>query len=122
MKKILIVDDSQMIRKIIAKMLIKKDCEIFEASNFSETIEQVKINKPDLIYLDIVMDTTDAGINALRNIKKEHPEIKIIMTTSLGYQTTIIKDCVDAGADEYISKPFSENEILKAYETHLKEK
>jgi two-component system, chemotaxis family, chemotaxis protein CheY len=121
MKKILIVDDSQMIRKIISKMLIKKNCQIFEASNYAETIQQVEDNRPDLVYLDIVMDTTKSGIDALKVIKSKYPEIKVIMTTSLGSQEGVIQECVQAGADEYISKPFNENEIIRAYETHLNE-
>ncbi|MFP4424020.1 MAG: response regulator [Candidatus Woesearchaeota archaeon] len=118
MTKVLIVDDSQMVRKVIAKILWKHECEIFEAANSSKTIEKIKENDPDIVFLDIVMDTNRSGIDLLIAIKKYNPNIKVVMVTSLSHQDQIIKECVDAGADEYISKPFKEHEILAAFDNY----
>ncbi|MGM5488120.1 MAG: response regulator [Nanobdellota archaeon] len=117
MTRVLVVDDSRMVRKVMGKILMKRDCELLEADNSTNAINQVKEHNPDMVFLDIVMDTNRAGIDTLIAIKQFNPAIRVIMVTSLSTQDQIIRECVDAGADEYISKPFKEKEILAAYDS-----
>ena len=109
----LVVDDSAFMRNILKKILssTNKYVVVGEASNGKEAIEKVKELKPDLITMDIVMPEMD-GIEATRRIKKEFPDIKIVMCTSVDQEKKMI-EAIEAGADGYIVKPFQAPKILE---------
>lgn len=112
MKKILIVDDSNFMRGIIKGTLIKGGFEICgEANNGKEAIEKYKELKPDIVTLDITMSEMD-GISACEEIIKINPDAKIIMCSAMG-QKILIKEAIQAGAKDFIIKPFNEDKILK---------
>lgn len=109
----LVVDDSAFMRNILKKILssTNKYVVVGEASNGKEAIEKARELKPDLITMDIVMPELD-GIEATRRIKKEFPDIKIVMCTSVDQEKKMIK-AIEAGADGYIVKPFQAPKILE---------
>ena len=109
----LVVDDSAFMRNILKKILssTNKYVVVGEASNGKEAIEKAKELKPDLITMDIVMPELD-GIEATRRIKKEFPDIKIVMCTSVDQEKKMI-EAIEAGADGYIVKPFQAPKILE---------
>ena len=109
----LVVDDSAFMRNILKKILssTNKYVVVGEASNGKEAIEKVKELKPDLITMDIVMPEMD-GIEATRRIKKEFPDIKIVMCTSVDQEKKMI-EAIEAGADGYIVKPFQAQKVLE---------
>jgi len=100
-------------RNILKKILssTNKYVVVGEASNGKEAIEKARELKPDLITMDIVMPEMD-GIEATRRIKKEFPDIKIVMCTSVDQEKKMI-EAIEAGADGYIVKPFQAPKILE---------
>ena len=120
MKKILIVDDHEEIRKLVEITLRVEDYRILQAKNGEEAIEVVKAEKPDLIIMDIVMPGNIDGVEATRILKND-PETKactIIMLTSKSDEEDIEKG-MDAGANDYFTKPFSPLDLIKKVEEVL---
>ena len=120
MKKILIVDDHVEIRKLVEITLRVEDYQILQAENGEEAIKIEKAEKPDLIIMDVVMPGKIDGIEATRILKND-PETKkcpIIMLTSKDDEEDV-KRGLDAGADDYFTKPFSPLELIKKVEEVL---
>ena len=118
--KVLVCDDSVLIRKKVIAMLEKYKCEeIYEAENGNVAVEQVKVHEPDLILMDIVMPEKD-GIEALKEIMKIKPEAKVVMVSSVG-TSDLLKQSLSSGACDFIQKPISLNAITDLVEKVLKE-
>lgn len=127
MKKILIVDDSTFLRGILkghlgkarAKGPLAGGCQLMEADSPSAAWTSFTEGKPDLVLLDIVMGSGGReGIEVLQAMKGSDPERKVIMLTAVG-QENIIAECKALGADDYVTKPFNEAELLQVVEKHL---
>lgn len=104
-KKVLIVDDSMLMRRMIAEALSADGWEIAgEAGNGQEAVEQYRELHPDVVTLDIVMPVTD-GIYALEHILHEDPDAKIVVISALN-QTKLISEAIRKGAQDFIAKPF----------------
>jgi len=101
---LLIVDDDMLIRKSLSMMLSKEaDITVIgNAENGAEAVEICKAQQPDVILMDIRMPKLD-GIGATRLIKKEHPNIKIMMLTTFDDKPNI-QQAISAGADGYLLK------------------
>ncbi|WP_027963198.1 response regulator [Halalkalibacillus halophilus] len=111
--RILIVDDAAFMRMMIKDILEKNDYEVAgEAENGQEAVEQYNELKPDLVTLDITMPEKD-GITALKEILQEHPDAKIIMCSAMGQQAMVI-DAIQAGAKDFIVKPFQADRVIEA--------
>lgn len=118
--KVLICDDSALIRKKLKNILEVCKCKnIGEAQNGIEAVEMAKSFKPDLIFMDIVMPGKD-GIEALEEIKKVQPEIKVIMASSAGTQSHL-KKALDFGADDFIQKPITLEAVASIIEKAIME-
>lgn len=112
-KTILVVDDAAFMRMMIKEILTKNGYEIVgEANDGNEAIEKYKELKPDLVTMDITMPELD-GIEALKIIKKDFPEAKIIMCSAMGQQSMVI-DAIQAGAKDFIVKPFQADRVIEA--------
>ncbi len=116
--KILLADDSAFMRKVLKNTLEKQNkAEVVgEASNGAEAIEKYGELAPDLVFMDIVMPEV-TGIDAVKGIMKDHPDATIIMCSSMG-QDTMINEALEAGAEDFIVKPFKEEKILEIIEKH----
>ena len=113
MKSVLIVDDSRTSRRILKDILDRAGYEVVgEAINGKESIELYDKLHPDIVTMDITMPEMD-GIEALRNIRKEHPEAVIVMVTAAGQKDKMM-EAVKLGAVEFVSKPFIEDTVLEA--------
>lgn len=111
MAKILIVDDSRTSRKMLRNILETSGHEIVdEAVNGQDGVQKFQALKPDVITLDITMPIVD-GVEALKMIKALDPNSKVIMVTAAGQKNKMI-DCIKAGANEFLTKPFDQQEIL----------
>lgn len=118
--KALIVDDSPMMRTLIRRAAEKRGLEVAEAGNYDETISTFASYQPDIVFLDIIMDTKRSGIEALKHIKSEKPDTTVVMVTSVSNQERIVKECIDYGAEEYVNKPFKEGELLDIIDSIMK--
>lgn len=111
MAKILIVDDSRTSRKMLRGILEADGHEIIdEAVNGQEGVQKYQALKPDLVTMDITMPVVD-GVEALKMIKALDSTAKVIMVTAAGQKNKMI-DCIKAGADEFLTKPFDQQEIV----------
>ncbi len=105
--KILTVDDSKAIRRIVTRALESYDCSVFEAENGAEGLVIAKKEMPDLIILDITMPVMD-GTEMLRKLKKD-PELRnidVIMLTAEGGKGNVV-EVLKLGAKDYLMKPFN---------------
>jgi two-component system chemotaxis response regulator CheY len=111
--RILIVDDAAFMRMMIRDILTKNGFEVVgEAQDGAQAIEKFKEVRPDLTTMDITMPEMD-GITALKEIKKIDPSAKVIMCSAMGQQAMVI-DAIQAGAKDFIVKPFQTDRVVEA--------
>ncbi|MBQ3030048.1 MAG: response regulator [Agathobacter sp.] len=116
--KVLICDDSILARKQIKDTIaIAGTPTIFEASDGEKAIEIYKEQKPDLVFLDIVMPKKDGNIT-INEIMAFDPEAKIIIVSSVGTHTQL-KCALEAGAVDFIQKPINKVQIIDALNKYL---
>jgi len=112
-KRVLIVDDAAFMRMMLKNILSQNGYEIAgEASNGLEAVTLYKELKPDLVTMDITMPEMD-GIAAVKEIRKIDPEAKIVMCSAMGQQAMVIES-IQAGAKDFIVKPFQPDRVLEA--------
>lgn len=115
-KKILIIDDSPIARKILKKCLPEDlDLELFEASNGQEGLERYKEVDPDLTFLDLTMPVMD-GVTALEEIKKFDENAVVIVNTA-DIQIKSINKVLERGALMVLRKPPSKETVEKALQS-----
>ncbi|AMM92468.1 response regulator [Peribacillus simplex] len=111
--RILIVDDAAFMRMMIKDILSKNGFEIVgEAADGAQAVDKYKETLPDLVTMDITMPEMD-GITALKEIKKVNPQAKVIMCSAMGQQAMVI-DAIQAGAKDFIVKPFQADRVVEA--------
>lgn len=112
-KNILICDDAAFMRMMIKNTLTKGGYTIAgEAENGAKAVEKYKELSPDLVLMDITMPEMD-GIQALKEIKKIDAGAKVIMCSAMGQQAMVVES-IQAGAKDFIVKPFQEDRVLEA--------
>jgi len=119
MKKILIADDRPEVVELVKVTLEGESYQILSASDGSEALEKTRLERPDLILLDIIMPKMD-GYEVLGNLK-DHPhtkDIPVIMLTAKGQRVDKEKG-KRLGARDYIIKPFSPSSLLRKIEEIL---
>jgi len=116
MAKILVVDDSLFMRKILSDILLKEGHEIVgEAENAKEAVTSYRKLKPDAVTFDIVMPEMD-GVNtmqAIRQIRHYDKNARILMVSAMGQQELVVES-IRAGAKDFILKPFQSFQIAGA--------
>lgn len=118
-KKILICDDSILFRKQIKQSVevILKDCTIYEATDGTSAVKIFCENKPDLIFMDIIMPLKD-GIHALCEILAFNPNANVVMVSSMGTES-YVKRAIQFGAKNFLRKPIYPGHIEKIISTLL---
>ncbi|WP_010649291.1 response regulator [Oceanobacillus massiliensis] len=117
-QRILIVDDAAFMRMMIKDILTKNGFEVVgEAQDGAQAIEKYNELTPDLVTMDITMPEMD-GITALKEIKKVNGDAKIIMCSAMGQQAMVI-DAIQAGAKDFIVKPFQADRVIEAIQKAL---
>lgn len=117
--KVLFVDDSTFMRTLLKNIVLKDNFVLAgEASTGKEAVEMYRKTKPDLVTMDIVMPEMN-GIDAVKEIRALDPEAKIIMVSAMGQQGMVI-DAIQAGARDFIIKPFQPPRIHEALNRVLK--
>lgn len=116
--RILIVDDAAFMRMMIRDILSKNGYEVVgEAQDGAQAIEKFKELNPDLVTMDITMPEMD-GITALKEIRKLDTNAKVIMCSAMGQQAMVI-DAIQAGAKDFIVKPFQADRVIEAIKKTL---
>ena len=118
MAKILIAEDDRMLLRTIAFKLEKEGHEVFTASDGRRALEIVEEVKPDLLISDIMMPYLN-GLELIPMVKESlGGSTSIIVLTSIGLEDTVVK-AFELGADDFISKPFSQGELLMRVKKQL---
>lgn len=113
MAKILIVDDAAFMRMMVKNILIKEGYDVVgEAENGAQAVEKYKDLNPDLVTMDITMPEMD-GISAVKEIMKINKGAKVVMCSAMGQQAMVI-DAIQAGAKDFIVKPFQPDRVIEA--------
>lgn len=112
MVRVLIVDDTAFMRKLLKNILFSAGFDIAgEAENGKQAVELYRQLKPDVVTMDIVMPEMN-GIDALKEIKKIDPNAKVVMCTAVG-QEQMVKTAIKLGAKGYIVKPFQAAKVVE---------
>lgn len=116
--KILIGDDSILARKQLKDIIAQYGGTTFvEAANGQEAIDKFKSDKPDIVFLDIVMPAKD-GIAAVKEIRESDPKAVIIIVSSVGTQAQL-KNAIEAGAKDFIQKPLNVEQIERVLKNYF---
>ncbi|MCL6614824.1 MAG: response regulator [Firmicutes bacterium] len=111
--RVLVVDDAAFMRMMIKDILRKGGYQVVgEAEDGVKAIEKYRELKPDLVTMDITMPDMD-GITAVKEIRAIDPNAVIIMCSAMGQQAMVI-DAIQAGAKDFIVKPFQPDRVLEA--------
>jgi CheY-like chemotaxis protein len=117
---VLIADDNEPNRELLEAYLAEIDCEIATAVDGRDTLEKVASFRPDVILLDVMMPRL-SGFEVCQQLKDDPATspIMILMVTALG-ELGDIERAVEAGPDDFLSKPVHKTELLKRVENMLK--
>ena len=111
--KIMICDDSMFVRKKMKDAIIaaSPDAEIIEAANGVKAVEKYQSEKPDLVFMDIIMPEK-SGVDALIDIMASDKNARVVMASSVGTQENL-KQAINAGAYDFLQKPIDNDAVAK---------
>ncbi|MGO4494839.1 response regulator [Paenibacillus sp. 2RAB27] len=113
MAKILIVDDAAFMRMMLKDILTKGGHDVVgEAENGLVAIQKYQELKPDIVTMDITMPEME-GVEAVKEIRKKDANAKIVMCSAMGQQVMVVQ-AIQAGAKDFIVKPFQGDRVLDA--------
>ena len=114
-KQVLIVDDALFMRTLLRDIFIAAGWDVIaEAENGLLAIEAYQRHQPDLVTMDIVMPEM-GGIDAMQRILGTDAEAKVVICSALG-QESMIMEAIQAGAKDFIVKPFQASQVLEVVE------
>ncbi len=117
--KVLVVDDAFFMRMMLTEILTNDGFEVVgEATTGIEAVRKYEELRPDIVTMDIVMPDMD-GIEAAKRIKQIDPQAKIIMCSAMGQQPLVI-EALEAGAMDFIIKPFQPQKVIEAVRKALR--
>lgn len=117
-KKIMVVDDVDMMQNILYHLLVKLDHDVVcQAKDGLEAVEMYKKFNPDLVMMDIMMPNMD-GLNAIKHIKELDESAKIIVVSALS-SNDLITRAKNAGAIDYLIKPYSFAQVKEMIEKYM---
>ncbi|MBI2073558.1 MAG: response regulator [Gemmatimonadetes bacterium] len=115
---VLVCDDAIFMRTMISDILTQAGYEVVgEAETGAQAVERYKQLQPELVTMDIVMPDM-GGIEAVREIMKLDPAAKILMCSAMGQQALVI-EAIQAGAKDFVVKPFQPSRVLEAVQRVL---
>ncbi|MCC4486813.1 response regulator transcription factor [Limosilactobacillus reuteri] len=114
--RILVAEDEQQLSHVLSSAMTASGYQVDIANNGQEAIEQAKENAYDVIILDIMMPVK-SGLEALKEIRATGNRTYIMMLTAMGEEDDKVTG-LDAGADDYLTKPFSLKELLARLRSH----
>ena len=115
---VLVCDDAIFMRTMISDILSQAGFEVVgEAESGLQAVEKYRMLRPDLVTMDIVMPDM-GGIEAVREICKDDPDAKILMCSAMGQQALVV-EAIQAGAKDFVVKPFQPSRVLEAVQRVL---
>jgi len=109
--RVMIVDDALFMRNILKEIFVRAGYEVVAEAENGETAPALYLeNRPDLVTMDIVMPRK-SGVEALQEIMASDPDACVVMVSALG-QDSLVLEAVEAGAKDFIVKPFKEANVL----------
>ena len=115
--RILVVDDSSLARRTLRQIIESAGHTVEEASNGAEALEKYFLNKPDLVFLDMVMEQMN-GMEVLVKLREMDKDARVIVATA-DIQTGTRSEAEEKGACEVINKPFTRDRVLSALQNVL---
>ncbi len=115
---VLVCDDAIFMRTMISDILTQAGYDVIgEAETGVQAVERYQQLKPDLVTMDIVMPDM-GGIDAVREIVKVDPSARILMCSAMGQQALVV-EAIQAGAKDFVVKPFQPSRVLEAVQRVL---
>lgn len=119
MAKILVCDDAMFMRQSLIRLIKSMGHEVIaEAENGIDCIDKYQKNRPDLVLMDITMPDMN-GIDATKKIMEIDKNARIIMVSAMG-QMDMVVSAVEAGAKDFVVKPFKEEVLTACIDKNLK--
>ena len=113
MSRVLIADDAAFMRTMIKNILTEAGYEVVgEAENGQVAVAKYEELRPDLTTMDITMPELD-GLSALKRIREVDPAARVVMCSAMGQQAMVVES-IQAGARDFIVKPFQPDRVLEA--------
>jgi DNA-binding response OmpR family regulator len=110
MIRTLVIEDNPALRNLTRDLLAGEDFEVDTAGSGEEGREKIEDNPPDLLILDLGLPD-DFGLDICKDVKRSHPETIVFIITALGNSQDIVAG-LEAGADDYLAKPFNHREFM----------
>ncbi len=118
MARVLVADDASFMRQMIREIVESEGFEVCgEASDGIEAVDEFKKLQPDVVTMDIVMPLK-SGIDAVRGIIALDPGARVVMCSALG-QETLVTEAIQAGAKDFIVKPFKPDAVIETLKKAL---
>src|SRR5512144_2032977 len=109
--RVMIIDDALFMRNLLRDICVRAGFEVVaEGASGEVALELFRTHRPDVVTMDIVMPNR-SGLEALRDIMADDPQAKVVMVSALG-QEGLVLEAVEAGARDFIVKPFKEARVL----------
>jgi DNA-binding NtrC family response regulator len=103
--KVLIIDDEQIIINVLKRVLEAHNFEVCFLNSGEQMFSKIEEFKPSIVFLDVKMQGGENGVELLRDLKKEYPDIKVVMMSGYTSRETI-EEASNYGADVFLKKPF----------------
>jgi two-component system chemotaxis response regulator CheY len=121
MARVLVVDDAGFMRQTLSAILQQHGHTVVgTAADGSEAVTAYQQHKPDLVTMDLTMPNVD-GLQAVREIREIGPKARIVVVSAMGQQAKVL-DAIQAGASDFVVKPFDEERLIMAVTVALKRK
>jgi two-component system chemotaxis response regulator CheY len=115
---VLVCDDAIFMRTMISDILTQAGYQVIgEAETGAQAVTRYRELKPDLVTMDIVMPDM-SGIEAVREICREDPSARVLMCSAMGQQALVV-EAIQAGAKDFVVKPFQPSRVLEAVQRLL---
>ncbi len=117
----MVVDDEPQVRELFSLYLMKKGFDVTSAGSSEETLRLLERKPVHVVVLDIGLAEED-GLKLLPVLKSQHPKVKVIMLTGMGFVEDLLQEAHQKGADGYVSKGSPMDEVLQVIESVLQQK
>lgn len=111
MKKILVVEDNEMLGNILNILFEREGFSIKVTTNYDDAIDYLQNQTPDVVITDMILPFK-SGLEVINYVKKNLKTVRVIAVSSLGFENELIIEAFKLGADDFVAKPFNPKELL----------